>query len=337
MICMSVERNTTMKNTVEERQKRVSWLKKAIVVAFLICLLLPSVICISLWVKVVKLEKNVDKLEETRAKQYKVSENEEEHVIFAAETKENTKKDGKKNTSEKSKDTQEKGKTENKRPDDRDYDQTKIKGKKVYLTFDDGPSANTQKVLEILKENDIKATFFVVGRTDDTSKGLYKSIYDQGHTLAMHSYTHDYQKIYKSVGAYQKDLMELSDLLYGVTGERPRYMRFPGGSSNTVSSVDMKSIIKYVKNEKLQYYDWNVINGDATGKNLPESKMVNSVVSGVKKYDTSIVLMHDCAGKEKTVKTLPKILNKLKKMKVTFLPINDTTVPVQHIKADDVK
>lgn len=333
MICMSVERYTATKKTVEERQKRVAWLKKIIVVAFVICLLLPSVICISLWLKVVKLEKNVDKLEETRAKQYNVSKNEEEQVIFAAETKDNNKTTEKNNTSEKTEET----KVEDTKKDEKEFDQTQIKGKKVYLTFDDGPSENTKKVLSILKENNVKATFFVVGKTDDASKKIYKDIYDQGHTLAMHSYTHDYQKIYKSVGAYKKDLMDLSDLLYGVTGERPKYLRFPGGSSNTVSNVDMKNVIKYVKKEKLQYFDWNVINGDATGKKLSESKMVNSVVSGVKKYDTSIVLMHDCAGKEKTVKTLPEVIKKLNKMKVTFLPINDTTVPVQHIKADDVK
>lgn len=223
------------------------------------------------------------------------------------------------------------------RENTQEVDQTKIKGKKVYLTFDDGPSENTSEVLKILKKNNIKATFFVVGRTDDRAKELYKQIYDEGHTLAMHSYTHNYQAIYKSVNAYKKDITKLSDLLYDITGERPKYLRFPGGSSNAVSKVDMKKVILYTKEEGLKYYDWNVINGDATGKKMSDKEMVSSVVSGVKQYETSIVLMHDCAGKEQTVKTLPSVIKKLKKMKVTFLPINDTTKLIQHIKAEDVK
>ena len=132
----------------------------------------------------------------------------------------------------------------------------------------------------------------------------------------MHSYTHDYQTIYKSVDAYKKDITKLSDLLYEITGERSKYIRFPGGSSNAVSKVDMKKVILYTKDAGFKYYDWNVINGDATGKKMSESEMVSSVVSGVKQYDTSIVLMHDCAGKEMTVKTLPSVIKKLKKMKV---------------------
>ena len=113
--------------------------------------------------------------------------------------------------------------------------------------------------------------------------------------------------------------------------------RFPGGSSNAVSKVDMKEVILYTKKAGYIYYDWNVINGDATGKKMTESEMVSSVVSGVKQYETSIVLMHDCAGKEMTAKTLPTVIKKLQKMKVTFLPISDTTKTIQHIKEEDVK
>ena len=216
-------------------------------------------------------------------------------------------------------------------------DQTKITGKKVYLTFDDGPSKNTEKILEILDQYDVKATFFVIGQTDEHSKQMYQKIYNEGHTLAMHSYTHQYQKIYKSVSAYKKDLSKLSDLLYDTVGIRPKYVRFPGGSSNTVSNVDMKEIIRYMNKAGYIYYDWNVVNGDATGKNYTKKEMVDSVMSGVNQYDNSIVLMHDSAGKEKTVEILPTILKKLKKMKANVLAINDTTVPVQHIKADEVK
>lgn len=219
----------------------------------------------------------------------------------------------------------------------KEEDQTLIEGKKVYLTFDDGPSDNTEKILEILKETNTKATFFVIGHTDEHSKEMYRRIYEEGHTLAMHSYTHQYQKIYQSVNAYKKDMTKLYNLLYEITGQKPKFIRFPGGSSNTVSKVDMKNIILYTKKAGYTYFDWNVINGDATGQTLSDEQMINSVISGVKMYDTSVVLMHDCAGKEQTVRTLPTIIKKLKKMKAAMLPINDTTTLVQHIKADEVE
>ena len=329
MICVSVENNTVKKATLEERRKRVERLKKIICIICIVCLLLPTILCLTLWIKVVKMEKKINTLVEMHTEEYQADNVKEEHMAYVVETEAVDK--SKTDTKEKSEENSDSKKKTN------DIDQKKIKGKKVYLTFDDGPSDNTETVLDVLKKHNVKATFFVVGRTDNKAKALYKRIYNEGHTLAMHSYTHDYQAIYSSVNAYKKDITKLSDLLYEITGERPKYLRFPGGSSNTVSKVDMKKVILYTKEAGLTYYDWNVINGDATGKKLSESQMVSSVVSGVKQYDTSIVLMHDCAGKEKTAKTLPSIIKKLKKMKVTFLPINDTTEPIQHIKAENVK
>lgn len=220
---------------------------------------------------------------------------------------------------------------------DREADQTKIKGKKVYLTFDDGPSKNTEKVLSILDKYNVKATFFVIGKTDKFSKKMYKQIYEKGHTLAMHSYTHQYDKIYKTIGAYKKDLTQLSDLLFDVTGERPKYLRFPGGSSNRVSKISMKKVIRYVDAQGLTYFDWNVINGDATGQRLTKKQMIDNVMSGVNTYDNAMVLMHDSAVKDMTVETLPTVLKKLKKKKVNILPINDTTVPVQHIRVEKAR
>lgn len=327
---MSVEGSTVKKATLEERRKRVERLKKTICIIFIVCLLLPSILCLTLWVKVIKMEKKINTLVEMNTEEYQADNIKEDNGTYVVEAE---------NVDNGSKEQQEIKKESDKqeRENTQEVDQTKIKGKKVYLTFDDGPSENTSEVLKILKKNNIKATFFVVGRTDDRAKELYKQIYDEGHTLAMHSYTHNYQAIYKSVNAYKKDITKLSDLLYDITGERPKYLRFPGGSSNAVSKVDMKKVILYTKEEGLKYYDWNVINGDATGKKMSDKEMVSSVVSGVKQYETSIVLMHDCAGKEQTVKTLPSVIKKLKKMKVTFLPINDTTKLIQHIKAEDVK
>lgn len=307
---MSDDKQKVKKTELEARRKRVNRLKKIIVIIVVVCLLLPSVLCLALWMKVAHLERQMNTIVEN----YGVRQQSlKKDTAYAADVK------------------------KQKKTDLSEEDQTKIKGKKVYLTFDDGPSENTEKILKILDEYDVKATFFVIGQTDEHSKELYQKIYAQGHTLAMHSYTHQYQKIYKSLFAYKKDLSRLSDLLFETVGVRPKFVRFPGGSSNTVSNIDMKDVIRYLKKEGYIYFDWNVINGDATGENLTKEEMVNNVISGVKQYDTSIVLMHDSAGKEKTVETLPTILKKLKKMKVSVLAINNTTIPVQHIKAEEVE
>lgn len=314
---MSGAVNRSRKEEIEARRKRVDRIKKIIILIIVIFLLLPSLLCLTLWVKVVQLEKKLDQFAEAYALHVEVdTDTEPDNKAYAADIEQQPEEDG--------------------TVEPEEEDQTLLEGKKVYLTFDDGPSENTEKILDILSEYDVKATFFVIGRTDDVSKDIYQRIRREGHTLAMHSYTHQYQKIYASKNAYKRDLEKLSDLLFDVTGEKCKFIRFPGGSSNTVSKVPMKEIIRYTNSEGYIYYDWNVINGDATGRNLTDKQMVNSVVSGVKSYENSVVLMHDCVGKEQTVKTLPLIIKKLQKMNVNILPINDTTTPVQHIKASDV-
>ena len=99
-------------------------------------------------------------------------------------------------------------------------------GRKVYLTFDDGPGRNTEKILDILKEKGVKATFFVTGKTDDFSKEMYKRIVEEGHTLGMHSYSHVYDEIYSSETAFERDLDKIYDYLYEVTREHSKYYRF---------------------------------------------------------------------------------------------------------------
>lgn len=208
--------------------------------------------------------------------------------------------------------------------------------KKVYLTFDDGPSQNTELILDILKEYNVKATFFVIGSNNEYSRSLYKRIVDEGHTIALHSYTHRYSKIYASLDAYKEDLQKISDLVYDATGVRSKFIRFPGGSSNKVSHVSMRDIIKYVVGEGYTYFDWNVINGDATGKAYTVDELVENVFNDCGKYDTNIILMHDAESKTSTVEALPKILDRLIEEGYLILPIDENTTPIQHIKASSV-
>lgn len=344
---MSNDKNAAKKAEMIARKKRVQRLKRIIVATIIIFLLLPSILCVALWIRLSRFEKRYNDFLKSNAVQYanmKKEENIDGNVLaadllqYANGKKKEDEKDGNAVKEDGKALAAEVETTEEPVPTKipEVEDQTLIEGKKVYLTFDDGPSQNTEQILDILKENDVKATFFVIGHTDEHSLDMYKRIVDEGHTLAMHSYSHQYAKIYKSVKAFEDDMNNLSNLLYKVTGERTHFIRFPGGSSNTVSAGDMTDFIRYANRVGYVYFDWNTINGDATGQNLTDNEMINNVMSNVNIFTNSVVLMHDCAGKEQTVKTLPKIINKLKKKHVTMLPINDTTPLVQHIKAEDV-
>lgn len=208
---------------------------------------------------------------------------------------------------------------------------------KVYLTFDDGPSENTAKILDILKERNIKATFFVIGQEDEESKALYRRIVDEGHTLGMHSFSHKYDVIYQSLDSFKEDMEHLQSYLEEVTGVTPAIMRFPGGSSNKVSNVDIEELIRYVKEQGLTYYDWNVVSGDATSQVYTPDELVANVMDDVVKYDTSVVLMHDSSAKATTVDALRPMIDQLQELGAELLPIDDTTKPIQHIKAEDVE
>ena len=204
--------------------------------------------------------------------------------------------------------------------------------KKVYLTFDDGPSVNTGKILDILNQNNVKATFFVIGKTDEASKQLYKRIVAEGHSIGIHSYSHRYSEIYRSIEALSQDIFSLQSLIKETTGKETYLYRFPGGSSNQVSKLNMKEAIAFVKEKGFFYHDWNAYNGDATNKPITVEEMVNNVLKELPKYDTVTVLMHDGSGKDLTVESLPILIQKLKEAGVEILPIDETTTPVQHVK-----
>ena len=202
--------------------------------------------------------------------------------------------------------------------------------RRVYLTFDDGPSANTDRILDILAQYGVKATFFVVGKEGYTDQ--YRRIVEDGHTLAMHSYSHRYNEVYASLDAYKADLTKLHDYLYELTGEDCRFVRFPGGSSNTVSKVSMWDLIDYLESEDMVYFDWNVSSGDSTGGKKSVNQRTNNVLENIGKYNNAVVLFHDAAGKTTTVDALAGIIEKiLESDNTVLLPISEDTVKVQHL------
>jgi len=164
----------------------------------------------------------------------------------------------------------------------------------IYLTFDDGPNSGTTNViLDILKEEGVKATFFVTGFGPDE---LIKREFDEGHTVALHTNCHDYAKIYSSDEAYFNDLNTVSARVKNITGQESKIMRFPGGASNTVSrrysSGIMSRLTKEVVNRGYKYYDWNVSSGDA-GNTTQASGVYSNVVNSLRHDRVNMVLMHD--------------------------------------------
>lgn len=199
---------------------------------------------------------------------------------------------------------------------------------KVYLTFDDGPSDLTPQVLDLLDKYDAKATFFVVYTDNEKYTSYLKDIVDRGHTLAIHSYSHNYDKIYKSVDAFLEDFEKVYNWVYEETGERATLFRFPGGSTNGKKSV-VNDIIAEMERRGFIYYDWNVSSGDGSNLTTTENILEN-VCTNVGSFDMPVVLMHDGAGKNATLKALPTILKTLADDGYEFCALDEKLKPIQY-------
>lgn len=180
----------------------------------------------------------------------------------------------------------------------------------VFLTFDDGPSNNiTPRVLDILKENNIQATFFIINYNEEEEK-IVKREFEEGHTIGIHGYSHDYRKIYESEDAYMENLKSLQEKIEHTTGYKPTVTRFPGGSSNTISNFNpgiMTRLSTLVLENGFTYFDWNVSTEDAVGADTAE-ELYNNVVNGLSKERRNVVLMHDFEKNEALIEALPKII-----------------------------
>ena len=204
---------------------------------------------------------------------------------------------------------------------------------KVYLTFDDGPSIYTNEILDILDSYHVKATFFVVGKEGDSAEEALQRIVEEGHTLGMHSYSHKYRELYESMDSFTEDFAQIRDYIYQATGVESVCYRFPGGSSNTVSEIDMHDFIDYLDSQGVEYYDWNVSSGDGGSMKLSTDTLLENCTKDIDTRDTSIVLLHDSAEKPTTVEALPDIIeNILARPDTVILPITENTRPVHHIE-----
>lgn len=216
-------------------------------------------------------------------------------------------------------------------------DKDRYNGGIIFLTFDDGPSSDiTPTILDILKEENIKATFFVTNK-DDSLNNLIKREYNDGHTVALHTATHDYSYVYSSVENYFNDLNIISTKVKNITGIESKIIRFPGGSSNTVSRRYnlgiMTELVNKVKEQGYNYYDWNFDSEDATRK-YDSSGIYNNVTLSLKPGKNNVVLMHDFVRNNPTKEALKNIIHYGKENGYIFSNIKMDTPEVHHYVAN---
>lgn len=304
------------KRELSERKKRVRRLKFLIIYLLIVLIMVPIVCCVALMVQVRDLNNKIDRLVER---------------VTLLEQVERAEADRQAGTPVMSFDAA---------VQFRDGEWTPIVQPdepedhlhKVYLTFDDGPSIYTDEILDILEEYDVKATFFVVGKEDERSQDALRRIVEEGHTLGMHSYSHKYSDLYASLDSFEADFEKQRAYLEEVTGTSCQFYRFPGGSSNTVSTEDMHTFIDYLDNQNIVYFDWNISSGDGGRPLLDVDTLVRNSTADVEQWHTAVILMHDSGDKRTTVDALPRIIERILAMEDTvILPITEDTVPIQHI------
>ncbi len=190
----------------------------------------------------------------------------------------------------------------------------------AYLTFDDGPSAVTEEILDILKEENIKATFFVIGPPGAQTEEQLCRIVEEGHTVGAHSMSHNYDEIYSSKEAFFADLEQEIAWIYSVTGVEPKIFRFPGGSANThAEKWLMQELIAEAEKRNLKYYDWNCDSRDSLGGVLSSEEIVGNILSSeAMGGDEITVLMHDSSTQKTAPEALKILIEELRKRGYAF-------------------
>lgn len=203
--------------------------------------------------------------------------------------------------------------------------------KVVYLTFDDGPSSEvTAQVLDNLDEAGVKATFFVTAQfgNKEFRAEMYREILNRGHTLAIHTYSHDYKTIYSSVEDYLKDMNEIYQEIYEATGYRVFLIRFPGGSVNSYNPDIYRELIAEVTRRGFTFCDWTISAEDAVGGNPSSGEIIDRLVEGCEKYNKSIVLCHDTDGQATTAQAIVDTVEILSSEGYSFKAIEPNIRPI---------
>lgn len=194
--------------------------------------------------------------------------------------------------------------------------------KKVYLTFDDGPTyVITDKILDILKQYNVKGTFFIVGKEIKGKEKILNRIYDEGHGIGVHTYSHNNRLIYKSEEAFIKENILTAEKIKEVTGFYPGILRFPGGSCFKLT----ESLLEKLHKNNFKVFDWNASLEDGSNPNLNEAMLFKNALKIKGRRNSVIILMHCNYNNKNTVKALPRIIEKYKSEGYTFEQISDLT------------
>ncbi len=201
------------------------------------------------------------------------------------------------------------------------FDETP-QGKIVYLTFDDGPiPIVTDKILDVLKAEDIKATFFVVGKEIEEREQILKRIYEEGHTIGLHTYTHNFNKLYRSSDIFISEMLKEQDMIRQLLDITPKVVRFPGGSAGRMT----QDLLDRLHNNEMKVFDWNVDLQDGVQDGISVQQIVENGTNFNPKFSRVIILAHTNSNNMNTAKALPEIIRYYKERGYEFAPIGEDT------------
>lgn len=193
--------------------------------------------------------------------------------------------------------------------------------KAIYLTFDDGPSIITDRVLDILKENDVKATFFIIGNQIKGFENVLKRIHDDGHSIGLHTYTHKFKRIYSSRDTFIKEMLECRNEINKLTGASPNIIRFPGGSRGRLTHSFLTKLHSY----NFKIYDWNMVTSDGINSNTSPNRLYRDATECNEKLFPIILLLHCDYMHKNSCKALPNIIKYYKEKGYEFKIISEDT------------
>lgn len=307
------------------RRRRVRSRRRAILALLVTLIIVPTTLCIVLAFRISSLQNEIDKLMKT----YSVSADntgQNQTNIADSETTSGENMSGEETTSQE---------ITTEAPTDKPPVEPLPDGKYAYLTFDDGPSSNTERILDVLDRYNVKATFFVNGHTGETMEARYKAIIDRGHALGIHTYTHKYDSVYGGIESFANEVESLRRYLFDLTGVDVRLFRFPGGSSNTIVD-DITPYIQWINDNGYSYHDWNCTNGDAENKKYTVQQTVDNCMPQIEQgYKNLVILMHDTKSKTTTVEALPLLIEKLLENGYEIRAIDERSVPVHHRELEE--
>lgn len=314
-----------------DRAKRIHILKRLIIGTILTLILLPTILCVCFFIRISHMQKELIEVQEQNAanieKMLQMQEDQQKNLQEQLDKQqEELKKVAEKTDLLQSK-VEEAGKETEIEKEPASWP------KKVYLTFDDGPSGHTQEILDILDEYGVKGNFFVCATQNENYHKYYKQILEKGHMLGLHSYTHEYDEIYASEEAFQEDVLAIREFVREQTdGFEATYYRFPGGSSNLQSRISLPACVDWLEEQGLIYYDWNISSQDATNPMQSADRIFHNATYGCEDFEEVVVLMHDLGNKDTTVEALPRIIRYYQDIGASISVIDENSMRIQHDK-----